>query len=373
MIWQGAFDNGSGHFHSTLCDSIEKEDIPMMHYLGENLSNVDKFDQLEWSCLHTIAYGFHPELITEDVPRKQLNCLKQLFIKHCDNLTQFSKCGNLPIHLACQMNNSLILKIIVDVGKQKLSQKQFDQMMNEKRKNKYWNFTPLMIAIKNISIECVKILCTQKSVIDGILKYKARYPSYNALDFACYYNSIDIVKILSSLCDSKQLNVKEYSSHLIKLANCGVSKGLIGSKCVEFVRTAFENHKPKHAVSISNNEDDKVDDHVPLVCCDNHLLPLADTFTREQCDICQEVRAGCRSCTKCGIKKDSKLFPSTLCEHCVTATSIWSIAQNTSASTSLQQAVSSRSLLTVDIINRVQFLNCVICLICTYITYYIHT
>ena len=42
-----------------------------MQHLAENPANIDKFDQLQWSCLHTIAYGVHPELITHNATKKK--------------------------------------------------------------------------------------------------------------------------------------------------------------------------------------------------------------------------------------------------------------------------------------------------------------
>ena len=326
-MWQKAFQNiDVESFQSTFWDCVENEQIGMMQYIAGKPSHIDKFDQVEWSCLHTIAYAVHPRLISDSVTRKQLNTFEQLFKRHSNDLMQFSSGGNLPIHLACQMNNSLILKIIIDVAKEKLSKQQLEQMLTEPKRDKYWNLTPLMIAIQNNCIDCVKVLCTYECVIVSLLSYKARYPNYNELEFACYYNNTDILKILFDLCDPT-----EYLSHLIKIAQNGLSNGCLDSKCIEFLNTLTNNPKVKRKQSgkqinfTAKNENDTTE--LPPICCSNHVLPRADYFVTKKCDICQETRTGCRTCAECDV------FPINFCENCVTATSIWSMIVHSSEKT----------------------------------------
>ena len=341
----------------------------MMQYVAENPSNVDKFDQLEWSCVHTVAYAIHPQLLTNNVTQKQLNTLKQLFMQKYNDLMRFGSDGNLPIHLACQMNNSLILQIIIDVAKEKFSKEQFKQMLNETKKDEYWNYTPLMIAIKNNSVDCVKILCNYDYVVNGILEYKSRYPNYNALEFACYYNNVDTVKILSNLViGSQQLNSKEYISHLMKIANYGLSKGYLDSKCIKFLNELSNNYDTltdfkeenvdvkgtRTGLMIQNNQDDDQSDQ--LMCCNNHVLPSTTRVTPEKCDICQDTITGCRSCSKCAANGDCNLFPVIFCQTCVTATSLWSTIVHATVNQELEQTISDIcSLIDPDMVNRVEF------------------
>ena len=70
QFWKGAFKQDSASFHSTFWKAVENHQIGMMQYLVENPSHVDKFHDLKWSCLHTIAYTVHPKLITDKVTRK---------------------------------------------------------------------------------------------------------------------------------------------------------------------------------------------------------------------------------------------------------------------------------------------------------------
>ena len=354
-LWQGGFEKQDGFFHSTFWNSVKSGEIAMMQYLGGKPSNIDKFDQLKWFCTHTIAYAIHPRLLTDNVTFKQLDCLKSCFDsrQHYDDLMKFSSGGNLPIHLACQTNNSLILKIIIQVAKEKLSQQQFENMLNQIKKDKYWNSTPLMIAIKNHSVDCVEILCRYDCVANGILKYEARYPSYNAFEYACFYNNIDILKILCNVCDLEQLNLKEYLPHMIKITNYGVSKRCLDGKCVEFLNDFSNNPKPKQAAVLINDNGQMIQ----LICCYNHVLPRANTLTPEKCDICQEKSAGCRSCLKCKTKADVKVFPTIFCETCVKATSIWSsivhATQNASNNKDLIKNMSN--LINRDTVNGVEF------------------
>ena len=375
-LWQGVFDKEGRFFTSTFWEFVEKDEIGMMEYIGEKPSGIDKFDKLKWSCLHTVAYCIHPKLISMryttdnyNVQQKHLNTLKTLFLQHFTDLMNFSNGGNLPIHLACQMNNVLILKIIIDVANEKLSQKQFKEMLNQVKKDKYWNYTPLMVAIKNNSIGCIKLLCQHDCVVNGIFKYKSRYPNYDSFEFACYYNNVESLKILLYVCDVSELTIKllskEYISYLKRLANYGLSKGyILKSKCVEFVDDLFCN--PMAAVKLkesklssnatntaSNNKENKM----KYVCCRNHLLPPRSSFTQEKCDICDKNNTRCRECKKCASQRDSNLFPSIICEKCVIATSMWSTIVHTTEHAringNLEQMISN--LINADTVNRVEF------------------
>ena len=327
-LWQGAFDKG-GFFHTTFWQCVEKDQIGMMEHIGETPSGIHKFDKLKWSCLHTIGYCIDPYLITGIVTSQHLNTLKKLFLQQFKDLLNFSHGGNLPIHLACQMNNVLILKIIIEVANEKLSQKQFNEMLNQVKKDKYWNCTPLMIAIKNNSIDCVKLLCRYDCVVDGIFKHKSRYPSYNSFEFACYYNNVDILKMLYYLCDLKQLDSKEYLAYLKKLASYGSSKRYLQSKCIEFLDDFSSNPmlKPTQLTTVSNgiNTMSNSDKHyMQFVCCWNHVLAPPTVSTPEKCDVCTEKSTSRWECTICAIQGDSNRNLRNICEKCAIATSVWS-------------------------------------------------
>ena len=111
-MWQGGFTTNSGFFHSTFWNFVKRDQIEMIQYFGEKPAHIDRFDQIEWSCAHTIAYAIHPRLMSgSDATQKRLDTIKQVFVQNFNDLMQFSRGGNLPIHLACQMNNSLILEL----------------------------------------------------------------------------------------------------------------------------------------------------------------------------------------------------------------------------------------------------------------------
>ena len=365
-LWQGVFENETRFFHSMFWDSVENGQIDMMQYLSEKPPHINKFDQLEWTYAHTIAYCVHPKLRNDTpVTQNQLAVLKQLFMKHYNDLTKFSHGGNLPIHLACQMNNLAILEIIIEVANEKFPQEQFEDMLNTAKQDKYWQYTPLMIAIKHNSVDCVKILCQEDCVVDGILNATSRYPTYNSLEFACYYNNIDILEILCNLCDLEQLN-----SNLIAVAKYGSFKRCLRSNCYEFLNDLFNNNskndsnntlgsKPSKSLSIdvpSYFDNDKDKNKLKLMCCHKHLLSWPGTNT-QTCDVCKEKNTGCRSCSRCTNKEDCKLFPATICETCVIATSVWSsivyATENFSINPDLSKIISE--LINPDIANRVKF------------------
>ena len=364
-LWQGTFEHSGGFFTSTFWECVESDQIEMMEYIGEKPSGMDKFDQLKWSCLHTVAYCIHPELMIKDAESKHLatDTLKKLFVKHFKDLMNFSIGGNLPIHLACQMNNSYILKIVIEVANEKLSQEQFNEMLNQVKKDKYWNYTPLMIAIKNNSIDCVKELCKYDCVIDGILNYKSRYPHYNSFEFACYYNNIDILKIFCNVCDlnKSKLNSKDYLLYLKKLANYGLSKLTHAAGCIEFLDELSSSSiaKPKQVIFGANTTDviSNRDKHqVKFLCLNKHTLPRETLCMGQQCDICQASDTKCVACTSCASHKDSNLFPTVICEQCAMATSVWSTivnpTQNASQNDYLERTLPN--LINADTIDRVE-------------------
>ena len=223
-------------FLSTFRQSLKNGDIGMIEFLASKPPHISNFNQIEWSCLHTIAYVVHPATMRGLYATATL---EQVFSKNKKSLDKFSKYGNLPIHLACQTNNVSILKIIIETAQQQLKE-YLANMLNKPTKDKYRHNTPLIIAIKNNSVDCVKLLCQYDCVGKNILKYKSRYPNYNALEFACYYNNIDILKpLLSSIVknnDKDELNlIKKQLSTMLAIARKGVIDRRLQSSCVELL------------------------------------------------------------------------------------------------------------------------------------------
>ena len=130
----------------------------------------------------------------------------------------------------CQLNNYQMLDLMLNEFN--LKNDEINKLINFKSHDKYWYYTPLMIATQNKNVECVKILCQFFDCID-ILNYKARYPSdCNALELACIYPN---PSILFLLFDSL---LKQYQQ-LVKLANDDHDQSqLCKSKEIERARNA---------------------------------------------------------------------------------------------------------------------------------------
>ena len=105
-----------------------------------------------------------------------------------------SRGGNLPIHLACAANNHIILELMIEAFDQTPQQQK--QLLNYPKNDKYWKYTPLMVAIANKSVDCVELLSRYRDI--DILSYKARYPNYNGLEYACHKGNLAILKLLLS-------------------------------------------------------------------------------------------------------------------------------------------------------------------------------
>ena len=246
LIWQGKWtkDNcnlSSQCFLSTVEKSLRNNDVAMIQYLGSKPPHISNFDQIQWSCLHTIAYSVHPILMmNKDTEIKQATkTLEQLFGKYSINLNKYSKDGDMPIHLACQTNNVLILKIIIKIAQRESSQ-YLTKMLNTPRQDKYTQHTPLIIAIKNNSAECVELLCKYDCVVENILQYTSRYPKYSALQFACYYSNVNILKLLLSSIianndKTELMSIEKQFPVLLQIARRGVANRHLKSSCIKLL------------------------------------------------------------------------------------------------------------------------------------------
>ena len=214
-LWDDLWDENG--FQSLFLTALQTDDVPMMEYLAGNPSNITNFNKSGWTATHSVAFAVKLE------PKQfgdTLNALKQFFMiqQQQENLSSMSKSGNLPIHLACEGNNYFVLQVMID----NMDKQMKKQLLNQPKSDEYWEYTPLMIAITNNNVECVEILCKYDEI--DIVSYKAKYPSFNALQFACWQNKSDILKILLyALWNRKTENVFNEKSiySLIEIAKKG--------------------------------------------------------------------------------------------------------------------------------------------------------
>ena len=217
-LWNDGWDDKG--FQELFVTAAKTKDTSFMKYLTENSPFVPNFDKSGWNAAHTVAYAVKRQdfYSTEEW---DVDAIRQLFIQEKINFFKYSATGNMPIHLACKTNNHLILEILI--GTVDTSRKK--QMINAVKQDVYWQYTPLMIAIINNSIECVRKLCNTKEV--DVLTYKSKYPNYNALEMACYHNNLDIVKMLLLYLWRLNRNHNHFVSldfrHLAKIAQKGLN------------------------------------------------------------------------------------------------------------------------------------------------------
>ena len=243
-LWQDEWDKNG--FQSSFFEAINAQDINMMQYLAENPKSVLNFGQTKWNALHTISFGMRGHQINVHANEQ---VWKQLFIKQKDNQFQFSKCGYLPIHLACQTNNVTVLQLIID----SMDKTDLVKLLKQVTKNKYWQFTPLMIAIEKDSIDCVRILCNFDKID---LNVRSRYPNYDALEFACYCNNINALKIILSKINNNDIFTPQKIQEMLEIAKCGSTRvGSLHKECIEFISsivTATTTTKEVHPPDKSN-------------------------------------------------------------------------------------------------------------------------
>ena len=277
--------------------------MSMMQYWAENPKTVANFGKTKWTASHTIAFGIHSYQMKIGTHRA---LWKQFFFKQKSNQFHLSHCGYLPIHLACQTNNATVLQLIIDtVSKQNLG-----KLLNHATQDKYWQFTPLMIAIENDSIDCVNILCNCDEI--DVLNIKARYPNYNALQFACYYNNVDVLKIIISKRILSDMNVMDASTiftskmidEMLEIAKRGKDRGSSHEKMSEAITHMLDEFgmavESSDDASISTgfdyrtsrmriiNPSDYVCDNERCKNLDNRLTFLKSIVT---CSLCNQLRS----------------------------------------------------------------------------------
>ena len=371
----------SGFFHSAFWTFAEKSDIGMMHYLSEKPPGIDKFDRLGWTFAHTIAYAVHPDIIGEKATKDAANTILQVFNQNQASLFKFDKSGNLPTHLACQVNNSLILKLIIQSIEIKSPHK-LKTILNEARNDKYWKQTPLMIAIRSNSIDCIKILCKQDSVIDSILHVKPRYQSHNALEFAYYSNNIGIFKLLLK-CVTIRQNPKELielKSQLSRLAS-NTDKRLnlrysnLKHHCYDFVvgllnskmelsfknlLSSLQNVSLNDTCQFFEQHTDKSNSPTDftLLCRNGHELETTQQTMRRRicsCSVCNDTQISeTKCCRKCE-NYDGEWY--IYCINCATAETIWTkIVSNTMSNERVMEFITHKA--NNEIIKRVKCIHC---------------
>ena len=372
-LWQGYWmhTTNSDCFLSTFQQSLLDGDVGMMEYLGNKPPHIPKFDQIKWSCLHTIAYAIHPLLKLKDKEKKKqleklTTTLQQLFVKHGADLRKFSKYGYLPIHLACQTNNYLILEMIIKI----LVKQSNENVLNTPTNDKHLRQTPLIIAIKNNSIDCVRLLCQQEYIVKNILKYKSRYPNYNAFEFACYYSNRAILKLLLSHIakngNKNELSLLQTQSPImIEIVNRGVRNRGMHSVCVELLSTELSKEKlmvntndinDTSQIMINNASPKKesmidIDNclaKLDLVCLNGHKDMWQIKSKKPLCNlICECGHTTTGSMMKC------KSCNQIMCKLCVIATSIWTVmTRKYTTSSEMTQMISHHA--NHDIMQRVE-------------------
>ena len=248
-LWQDDWDKNG--FQSSFFKALNERDISMMQYLAQNPKFVPNFGKTKWTASHTIAFGVCDDRMNS-ATRKDV--LKQFFDQQKQNQFEFSRCGYLPIHLACKTNNVTVLQLIIDT----IDKKDLTKLINHVTKDKYWKFTPLMIAIENNSIDCAKMLCNYNKT--DLLKIKSRYPNYNSLQFACHYNNIDILKIMVNKIiklDGNTIFTRKMIGEMIKMVKHGQSQNIINrggsshayEECIEYISYIPNSNNQKVGVS----------------------------------------------------------------------------------------------------------------------------
>ena len=339
----------------------------MIQYLCEKPPGISNFDSLGWTIVHTIAYAVHPD-ITSQATIDTFNTLKSVFTQNQSSLFKIDNSGNLPIHLASQINNSSILKIMIDVIQQE-SPTKLNTMLNKARKDKYWQQTPLIIAIKNNSVNCIKILCQQDDIIDSILHTKARYPSCNGLEFALHHNNIDIFKLLLKCIANreKKADLIELKSQLLDIASkTGNSMNLYAEhKCMNFVEMLLQ--------SISQIDDNFSFNLLSLlenVSFDDSNIFGAEKFIIKLNELCRyghKLKTTYKFWTKCSFCSDNAKYICNSCTQmaycplCASAETIWrSIAQMKNNDKNTIDVVSRFINQQQELVKRVKSLTCVL-------------
>ena len=92
-----------------------ENDDSMMEHLIDNPSIKSFTQQAGWTPAHVLVYAIKPNQSDRDSRQVYSHGYKKLFTKLQHHLWTFSNAGNLPIHLACQINNYIALQIIVDI------------------------------------------------------------------------------------------------------------------------------------------------------------------------------------------------------------------------------------------------------------------
>ena len=229
-LWQDDWDKNG--FQSSFLKALNAKDINMMQYLAANPKSVSNFGKTKWRASHTIAFGIRSHQMNV---HRHRTIWKQFFIKQKLDQFHFSQCGYLPIHLACKTNNAAVLQLIIDT----IDKKDLEKLLNHVKKDKYWQYTPLIIGIENDSIDCVKILCNFDEI--DFLKIKARYPNYNSLQFACYCNNVNILKIIVSTIMKKvgqSIFTTEMIDEMLEITKRGRDrKDSSHEQCIQYIST----------------------------------------------------------------------------------------------------------------------------------------
>ena len=322
-LWIDTWDHSG--FQQTFWTAVDAGDIDMMHFVAEKGVNIANFERVKWTPAHTIAYSISRQNATES----QLSTLKNFFTKYSNYLTTLSISGNSPVHLACFVNNSQMLSIIMNIV---ITNTNIDakRILNQPKTDKYWEYNPLMIAIENESVDCVELLCNCDKI--DIIKHKSKHKNINSLQFACLKNNFKIVKhILSRANKNNDLNHQRVEN-LLDISKNGWNS-FQQQKCVDLLsRVLFFANEPDREMyidyiltskntpskSIKNDRQYSMQslNKFPYRCPNGHpatyIYPAA---TQYACVICSTRSQGYTKCQICGVD-------GILCTTCATVTSI---------------------------------------------------
>ena len=306
-LWIDTWDQSG--FQQTFWRAVDKGDTDMMHHVAEKGVNIANFEKVQWTPAHTIAYS----ISRQDATESQISTLKRFFSKYSNYLTKLSVSGNSPVHLACYVNNSQILSIIMNLDGGDVD---LNKLLNQPKKDKYWEENPLMIAIEYESVDCVELLCNYAEI--DILNHKSRDKNLNAFEIACLNNNYEIVKHVLS-----RANSNDYLNDQLLEASLNLSKNGANSsqqrKCVDLLlnilslTTADKHNDVDHILDScdpqqkSNYRDWFQGGEFPYRCPKNHPSSYTSGLTLHRCVICDE--RGWTKCSVCGVN-------GVLCETC---------------------------------------------------------
>ena len=143
----------------------------------------------QYAPIHYACVAISEQAETDSNINSNLAIFKMLVEHKCDvNITDDS--GNLPIHLVCSSNNSVILQYMIESSLyDNIKLNQLSRLYKE---------TPLMTAIMKRSIECVRVLCQMATDKIDLLTIETVYETskYVSLELGAVDGDNQILQLL---------------------------------------------------------------------------------------------------------------------------------------------------------------------------------